>query len=175
MFRLSVDCGENRNTMFLLACNSANHVMQESFLKQKNMKTNAMIIIIMLSGLLTKAADQSVQMTEPLNLNSYKNVPFKKVDITVVVNGYTIHIVGNINYNVWNGNVSITATLTISGNGVNITVPYNYTGSLNQAKGKYEYAYDESKIAAEDRAAVRAIISHIHLPEDKNPKNVRVE
>ena len=139
------------------------------------MKTNVMIMIIMLSGLLSKADNQSVLITEQINCLNYKNVPFKKVDITVVVNGYTIHIVGNITYNVWNGNVSISGTLTITGNGANISVPYNYNGPLSQAKGKYEYTYDETRIAQEDRDAVRAIISHIHLPEDKNPKNVRVD
>jgi hypothetical protein len=103
------------------------------------------------------------------------NPVFKKVDITVTVNGYTIHVVGNISYNVWSGHVTITATLTITGNGVNIEVPYNYSGSLKAGKGGYEYKYDESKLADEDREPVRMIVSHIYFPADKDPKKVRVE
>ena len=101
--------------------------------------------------------------------------PLKKVDITVHVNGYTIRIVGTINYNVWSGNVSINAVLIISGNGANIEVPYVYNGSLSKGKGTNTYKYDMAQLAEEDKEPVSLVISHIFLPADKDPKKIKVE
>ncbi len=55
----------------------------------------------------------------------------KEIDITVTVNGYTIHIVGNVDYSVWTGKTKINATIYITGNGVNLSLPFNYNGKLS--------------------------------------------
>jgi hypothetical protein len=61
-------------------------------------------------------------------------VSAKTIDITVTVNGYTIHIVGTVDYSVWSGKTTINATITVTGNGANISLPFNYSGPLNSSK-----------------------------------------
>jgi len=60
----------------------------------------------------------------------------KPINITVTVSGYTINISGSIDYNIWTKKATIHATISITGNGVNLSLPFNYTGPLSSTQIK---------------------------------------
>lgn len=71
----------------------------------------------------------ATQPLTPEKNSSWLNA--RAIDITVSVNGYSIHIVDTVDYSVWTGKTTINATISVSGNGVNISLPFNYSGPLN--------------------------------------------
>lgn len=97
----------------------------------------------------------------------------KAIDITIVCNGYTIHIVGTATFNALTGQLTYNVTVTITGNGCNISFPLSYNGSI-AAKGTHANEYDERKIIEEDKPVVQSIMSQLYLPVD-DPKSVRVD
>jgi hypothetical protein len=100
---------------------------------------------------------------------------YKKVDITIHSGGYTIHIVGNANYNVFTGNLSMTATITISWSGGSIDLPFTYSGPMNKGKGVFTNPYDSKEVAAEDKEVTDLVVSHIYLPADKDYKKIKIQ
>ena len=95
---------------------------------------------------------------------SPKNVEIqclKKIDITVTAGGYTIHIVGNSSYSVWNGNLTISGTITITGNGLNITLPFNYNGPLASRMTSNSLEYDDTRLEEEDKPVVDFLVHSI--------------
>jgi hypothetical protein len=55
----------------------------------------------------------------------------RKVKVIIKVNGYTITLQGDLQIHIWNGTVTFQGTLTIVGNGINLTIPIYYHGSGN--------------------------------------------
>jgi hypothetical protein len=88
---------------------------------------------------------------------------FKKFDITIQAGGYTIHIVGNISGGLFGSNISMSGTITITGNGTNINLPFTYNGPLNAHRGvpSNNLAYDDSGIDNDVKPATEFLIHSI--------------
>ncbi len=110
-----------------------------------------------------------------ITAHTFSVKPCKKIDITIHSGGYTIHIVGNANYNVFTGNLSMTATITISWSGGSIDLPFTYNGPMNKGKGVFTNPYDPKEVAVEDKEVTDLVVSHIYLPEDKDPKKIKMQ
>jgi hypothetical protein len=97
------------------------------------------------------------------NCNS-KNVEIqwlKKIDITITAGGYTIHIVGNSSYSVWYGTLTISGTISIVGNGLNVTLPFNYNGPLASRMISNNLQYDDTRLEEEDKPVVDFLVHSI--------------
>lgn len=82
------------------------------------------------NSILGKKITQTAQIVKTSFFNA------KPINITVTVNGYTINISGSIDYNIWTKKATIHATISITGNGVNLSLPFNYTGPLSSSQIK---------------------------------------
>lgn len=135
------------------------------------------ILFIAFFGLLSLGAVAENNTLKFYLLNDSENsIPaFRPIDITIYVNGYTVHIYGTVSFNPFTGNSTINATLTITGNGTNLSIPISYSGSLNGGRGVNTNEYDDRKIEEEDKPVVEMIMSHVYLPRDQDPKKVRVD
>lgn len=60
-----------------------------------------------------------------------KKMEEKKVKVTIKVNGYTLTLQGDLQIHILQGTVTFQGTLTIQGNGLNLTLPIYYHGSGN--------------------------------------------
>jgi hypothetical protein len=60
-----------------------------------------------------------------------KKMEEKKVKVTIKVNGYTLTLQGDLQIHIFQGTVTFEGTLTIQGNGLNLTLPIYYHGSGN--------------------------------------------
>ena len=95
---------------------------------------------------------------------STKNVEMqwlKKIDITITAGGYTIHIVGNSSYNVFTGNLTISGTISINGQGLNVTLPFSYNGPLASRMTSNSLQYDDSRLEEEDKPVVDFLVHSI--------------
>ncbi len=74
--------------------------------------------------------------TKPTKLKIEKSLSLsaKVINITVTVGGYTIHIEGTVDYSIWTKKTTIDATITITGNGQNLSLPFHYSGPLSQGQ-----------------------------------------
>ncbi len=100
-----------------------------------------LIAILIISSLGICAKDQS-----QLNYFSQQNFSkhtfnAKPIDITVTVNGYTIHITGSVDYSIFTKKVTINCIISITGNGTNISLPFNYTGPLSKLNVEAALSY----------------------------------
>lgn len=138
------------------------------------MKKIFLIAFSAIFSVTTFAFSQSMVQIENAPSKMIKPAPLKKIDITVQSGPYTIHIVGTVNYSL-NGTVTINTTITITGNGTTMSLPFNYSGPLSSAKGTNNNPYNEKGIFDEDRQAVSIVVSHIYLPAEVDPKKVKVE
>ncbi len=135
------------------------------------------IFLIALTAIFTISAfafSESRIQIETLAPGSVKMAPLKKIDIKVQSGPYTIHIVGTVSYSL-NGTVTINTTITITGNGTTMSMPFNYSGPLSSAKGTNKNPYNEKLIVEEDRQAISIVISHIYLPAEVDLKKVKIE
>ncbi|MDX1903336.1 MAG: hypothetical protein SFU27_04185 [Thermonemataceae bacterium] len=55
----------------------------------------------------------------------------KKVNITLHIGGYTVHLTGVLQVHILQGTVTFDGTLAISGNGISISLPIHYYGDGN--------------------------------------------
>jgi hypothetical protein len=84
----------------------------------------------------------------------------KKIDITITTGGYTIHIVGNASVSLF-GNLTMSGTISITGNGLNLSLPFSYNGSLSRLVISNSLQYDDSRILEEDKPAVDFLVRSI--------------
>ena len=138
------------------------------------MKKIFLIALTAIFSISSFAFSESRLKIETVASEMIKPAPLKKIDITVHSGPYTIHIVGTVNYSL-NGTVTINTTITITGNGTTMSLPFNYSGPLSSAKGTNKNPYNEKAIIDEDRQAVSIIVSHIYLPAEVDLKKVKVE
>jgi hypothetical protein len=83
----------------------------------------------------------AAQATErPVMVESKASPELRKIKVTIQVNGYTLVLQGNLDINIWSGTVHFVGTLSISGNGLNLTLPIDYTGDGNKRISDTELA-----------------------------------
>lgn len=85
----------------------------------------------------------------------------KKVDITLVINGSTVRITGQVRINLLTSTLVFEGSITVSGSGGSFELPVNYNGPLQ--KGSNNHYYNEQLVAQDDRLITEWAVSRIYF------------
>ena len=85
----------------------------------------------------------------------------KKLNVTLIVNGYTIRIYGNATYNVLTGYFTFEGNVTVTGQGENTTLTVRYSGPLQ--KGSNNNKYHKELLPKQDAETIDWVISRLIL------------
>ncbi len=129
--------------------------------------------IILIFTVLTLSFNSTAQIAETITQKEMRHPkkdekPYnKRIQITIKVNGYTIHIGGDFSYKFNKGVAKINGFISVNGNGVtgnNLVI--NYEGALK--RGPYVYNADYSQVDIQDLELAEMILSHLNLKESRH-------